>query len=603
MEMDEKLIRSRRSFLATASAGVSGLLVGASAAAATAPTAIVAPSVVRRAEVTHWDDTADVIVCGSGAAGLTASAIATSMKARVILVEKADTIGGTTVKAGGGLWVPNNSLMRARGYVDRKPDALAYMARCSAPQLFDPALPRYGLAQNDFDLLEAYYDNAAAALDELGRIGALRSTFFGYAEYLIQDYHPDLPENKAPIGRCLGPAAPDGSLIASGAEIVEQMSAAVSRLGVHVLLKHRLVRLVTDESRRIVGVQVDSGGKTLSLAANKAVVLATGGFTHNSALVEHHLRGPIFGGCAVPTNTGDIIPLATDAGAALGNMTQAWWAEVVVDEALVSSSVSVSIFFLRGDSMLVVNRFGKRMYNEKTLYNERSQAHFTWDPANLEYPNLLGFMIYDERVATRNEYAYPIPFPTKGARAPYVISAPDIPALAAAIQKHLQSLANKAGVSARIASNFKLAPDFIKALMDTVERFNGFAESGKDLDFARGGRETEIALPPNPPNGKPNPTMYPLAATGPYHCIILGAGTLDTRGGPVINARSQIVDSAGAPIAGLYGAGNCIAAPTKQGYWGSGCTLGSAVTFGYLAARNALVEPVQQHNERVSGAQ
>ena len=97
-----------------------------------------------------------------------------------------------------------------------------------------------------------------------------------------------------------------------------------------------------------------------------------------------------------------------------------------------------------------------------------------------------------------------------------------------------------------------------------------------------------------PHNPGPNFTMYPLSDNGPYHAIIVGAGMLDTNGGPIINARAQVLDTHGRPIPGLYGAGNCVASPVGQGYWGAGSTLGPALTFGTLAGRNAAAESLKQ---------
>jgi succinate dehydrogenase/fumarate reductase flavoprotein subunit len=88
--------------------------------------------------------------------------------------------------------------------------------------------------------------------------------------------------------------------------------------------------------------------------------------------------------------------------------------------------------------------------------------------------------------------------------------------------------------------------------------------------------------------------MFPLAPDGPYYAIILGGGTLDTKGGPVINTKAQVINTQGNVIAGLYGAGNCIASPAGQAYWSGGGTLGPALTYGRIAGTNAAAEPVKE---------
>ena len=177
----------------------------------------------------------------------------------------------------------------------------------------------------------------------------------------------------------------------------------------------------------------------------------------------------------------------------------------------------------------------------------------------------------------------------------YVISAPTIGAMAGAIQQRLDSLAGKVGPR-------KLGARFTQDLEEQIVRFNADAKSGVDTQFGRGRYPYDLDWHKNidsvertdtkwPSNPGPNYTMYPLAANGPYYAIVVGAGMLDTNGGPIITPKSEVIDTHGRPIPGLYGAGNCIASPVGQGYWGAGSTLGPALTFGTIAGRNAAAAP------------
>jgi len=95
-------------------------------------------------------------------------------------------------------------------------------------------------------------------------------------------------------------------------------------------------------------------------------------------------------------------------------------------------------------------------------------------------------------------------------------------------------------------------------------------------------------------NNLPNPTMFPLADGGPYYATILAPGAIDTKGGPKVNERLQILDGVERPVPGLYGVGNCVASASGQAYWSGGSTWGPYVTFGYVAAQSIVAEPVKE---------
>ena len=220
-------------------------------------------------------------------------------------------------------------------------------------------------------------------------------------------------------------------------------------------------------------------------------------------------------------------------------------------------------------------------------------THFVWDPQRAEWTNMLVCMIFDQRTATLWQ-GFP-PYSVPGVAVPHIIAGDTWEELAAAIAERLVALAPHTG-------GFGLDADFGLNLPQTVSRFNEFARTGKDQDFNRGDFNYDrewTTFPPTvpgakwPPEGSLNYTMYPLSDQGPYYAIILGAGTLDTNGGPVINQKAQVLNVYDEPIPGLYGAGNCVASPVANAYWGGGSTIGPALTFGYIAGLHAAIESVK----------
>ena len=473
------------------------------------------------------------------------------------------------------------------------------MARLAYPSVYDPDAPNLGLAERHHRLLDAFYTQGSRVIDELAAIGALRSMqqpLFGEqvadVDWAIPEYHAEIPENKTPYGRTL---LPDFDLMGGtlgGAEIVNQCAAYLAEHGVEILTDHRVTRLECDSSGAVVGVGVERDGATLGIGARRGVVFATGGFTHDREKALGYLRGPIFGGCAVPTNTGDFVDLAVTVGAELGNMSNAFWSQSALEPTIEHGMVDwdEDIFVPFGDSMVIVDKNGHRVGNEKMVYQERTQTHFTFDPVTGDYPNLVQMMIWDSAVAQYDQFhIYRYPVPEAGADSPYVVQGDTFAELATRIDERLDRLRNRVGVSGSIGPSVRLAPDFAANLEATVGRFNGFAETGVDLDFHRG--ETPIQLSwgsvPRPGEAQKNPTMRPFAPRGPYFCILLSGGTLDTCGGPVIDEWGRVLRPGGAPVGGLYGAGNCVASPTGQAYWSAGSTLGPGLTFGYLAGSTA----------------
>jgi 3-oxosteroid 1-dehydrogenase len=139
----------------------------------------------------------------------------------------------------------------------------------------------------------------------------------------------------------------------------------------------------------------------------------------------------------------------------------------------------------------------------------------------------------------------------------------------------LAALAQKIGVDAQ-------------GLAATVERFNAHAVKGEDPDFGKG--QTAIDRYYSDPQNHPNPCLGPLT-DGPFYAIRLDPGEIGTKGGLVTDAQARVLREDGSVIAGLYATGNCSAAVMGKTYAGAGSTLGPAMTFGYVAARDLAAQP------------
>jgi 3-oxosteroid 1-dehydrogenase len=590
---------SRRGLFRAAGAGAAvavGRPLLAAGQEATPSSSPVAGPLVSTNLPTSWDREVDVVVVGSGAAAFAAAVAAKQAGADVVMLERAANPGGTTLISGSEYWIPNNSKLRAAGLSDPRDWALKYMSRLSYPQLYDPESPTLGLNQSHYDLIATFYDNGATAVDDLEQSGALISRIqppFGYGqenEIADPDYHADLPEDKAPRGRGLNPDPDKGGSPA----VPVQMQKWTDSNGIPLLTDHRVVGVFQNRDGAVVGVQVENKGTQLAIRAKRAVVFGTGGFTQDPEKSLTYLRGPVFASCSVGTCTGDFLDIGIGLGAELGNMGQAWFLQCPLEMALKSPSLpGADVWLPWGDSMVIVNRFGDRITTEKMVYNERGQTHFYWSPELREYPNLVQFMIYDDAVAkdpANFPFRFPIPAPDK--TEDYVISGQTWEELASNIDARLDSIRGQGSISARVGPEVKLAGNFGDKLGATIQRFNGYAESGTDEEFGRGSTPIQVAWgagTTRSPQLK-NPTMAAFAGNGPYHCILLGGMTLDTKGGPVIDTGAHVMHVNGQPIPGLYGAGNCVASPAGQAYWSGGGTIGPALTFGYIAGSNAAAE-------------
>ena len=535
---------------------------------------------------TEFAAVADIVVIGAGSAGFSAALNAAHRGASVVILEAAQIVGGTTSKSAAWYWIPNNAHLRAAGYTDHKVDAIRYMARLSRPHMYRADAERFGLPEWEYELIEAFYDHAADAAQFLEDVGAIHA----HHAVEIPDYYAKLPENKTPYGRVLQPFDDDGN-VGFGDVLVAGLHRAAVKLGVDIRLDRRVRHLVTNDRHEVVGVVARSGdGDVEAIGARKGVIFATGGFAHNEELRRNFLFGPVFGSGAVASCQGDLIDIASDFGLPLRNMNYPWSAPMPLERALRGDKDDPSVmcmFAPPGDSMIFVNKYGKRVVNEKLQYHEAMQAFQVWDGYLAEYPNLFLFMIWDH--ATDERYrgsALGNPILPPGDDRSHIVTSSTLEGLAEAIAQKLIELEPDVGA-------FSLDPNFTQQLRSTVVRFNQFAAIGVDDDFHRGDGAIEHYFNSfnGPTRDGANPLMYPMTDEGPFYATVLAPSTLDTKGGPMTNTYGQILRVDGTPVRGLYGAGNCVASPSGKAYWAGGAVIGPAFTFGYIAARHATEQP------------
>ncbi len=533
-------------------------------------------------------DNVDVIVLGTGAAGMTAALAAHEAGASVALIERGSRIGGTSAISGGVIWVADNPRMRAAGMTDSREDALAYFRSLDHGDLVD-------------EVLEAFVDSGPEALEFLEGIQALKVAVLpGYPDYYLDRpgakpegsraldhdlfalgelgdwaariYAIEEPKplmlRETPLGGAteMPPMEVLGQRMAArqcgfGQAMVARLLKACLERGIEPLLgveTHRLIK----EGERITGIEGLRDGQPFALTARRGVVIATGGFEWDQDLRQTFLRGPVTAPASPPTARGEGLSLAMAAGAKLGNMTNAWWAPTLVtpDAPWASGEQRAQIILIERTvpHSIMVNRSAKRFCNEAANYSALGGVFHQFDPANYDYLNLPAYLIFDEQYAAR----YPLGTRQPGQPIPDWVRRGDT----------IEALAEQIGLDAA-------------TLAETVARFNAHAEAGHDPDFGRGTSAYDHFYGDRSRQG----TAVTLGAIreAPFYAVQIHSGLLGTNGGPRTDGQGRVLGHDGAPIPGLLGAGNAIACPTGGIYAGAGGTLGPALTFGYLAGRTA----------------
>ncbi|MCW3001048.1 MAG: 3-ketosteroid dehydrogenase [Conexibacter sp.] len=554
--------------------------------------------------MTGWDHKADIVILGSGAAGLGAALAAHELGLRPLVLEAQKLVGGSSALAGGGMWIPCNRFMAADGEPDSEEAALRYMDELIGDE--PPASSR--------TRKEAFVRNAPNALEFLESCGMEFRRTTGYPDYFpdvpggstvgrgvesvvfdtkkLGEWADALPPRRFPrnlpmgtldvalivlakrnprglarLGRIyahhFASKARGQKLAGGGGALVAQLLHQCVRRDIPIWRETRAVELVLEDGRP-VGVVIERDGRRERVQAERAVHLAAGGFARNDELRQQHQRHPISAKwtSAHPGDLGDGLRLGLSAGAATALLDEAWWGP-----SSFLPPEGPAIFHVSERSKpgsLIVDGSGVRYFNESMDYVLAGQTMFD---RHAEVPAIPSYLIFDQRY--RNRYPFGANLPGKTPQ-----------------ELIDNGYFKRADTIEELARLCDLPAEQLRA---TVDRFNGFARAGRDDDFHRGENAYDTYY--GDPGVKPNACLAPIEK-GPFYAVALYPGDLGTKGGLVTDEHGRVLREDGTAIEGLYSSGNTSASVMGRRYPGPGVTLAPALTFSWLAMRHAAGAPV-----------
>ncbi len=526
------------------------------------------------------EDAYDVVIVGSGAAGLSCAVAAAELGLSCIVLEKAEKFGGGTAISAGSLWVGANHLNAAAGGSDSIEEVTAYLRYVGADGLdmermhaFASHAPRAleffescGLAVQLTPRIDHYHGVAPGAKSggRIVEVPPISGSKLGQYQSLLalpagRLFRLDGSEvirlggvnSQAAWDAATQPGREQQDLRGAGAGLVAWLFTLAAERGVAFKAGVPVERLITEDGR-VTGIAT-SGGEVI--AAHRGVVLACGGYESSPKLVANFEALPGWQSMFPETITGDGLIMATEIGAAvrvIGNNLGVFLGFRNPDDAPDGTPVCrlSGTQELAARHTMVVNRAGRR-FTDETFFQAITPSLRQFDVRRREQPNLPCFLVFDEQYARTHSFGGRPP----GAAIPgWVERGETIAALAAAL--HIDA----------------------DGLTTTIHRFNEDVRQGADTEFHRG--ETPWGLTRFSPA-----TTLGTIERPPFHGIELHPTAMASAG---IDAdqRARVLHVRGRTIPGLYAIGNAAARTETGSGYQTGFSLASAMTFGMIAARD-----------------
>jgi 3-oxosteroid 1-dehydrogenase len=527
----------------------------------------------------------DVVILGSGIAGLSAALAAHEAGLKPLLLEKSDLLGGGTTNSYGLIWVGENHIQLKAGLKDSRSDIISYMRFLGGGEHNEerlitfvdqsPAvLKRFADWGIPFRLVRGvtdhYFGMAPGAVTEGRTLEAELISGFELGPWKDRIVIPDdvpcyvTAEEQVLWGGMNRFSQWDQDVVrerkardmrGKGLGLVCHFVKALNDRGIAIRTGQKIQNLLFD-GKRVSGVRMADGS---TIPAAKGVVLATGGYDWNVELARGLEGLPDLVRMGPDSLMGDGLALGAEVGANIHRIQNSLF--LMLGYTVPSTepgkppvSCRASIVELFCPHTMVVNRAGKRFADE-SFFQGIVPTLRQFDTFKHEYPNLPCYLVFDQQYLDQFSFGNrPV-----GAPVPETIPRAD----------SLPDLAKKLGIN-------------VEGFMRTIERFNDFARVGIDQDFHRGELKWKLASAKG--RASKNPALGTIQASPFYGVELLPS--IANSAGLVANTAAQVMNHRRQPVPGLYASG--VVAVRDEGGAGyqAGLTLAAAMTFSYLAVEH-----------------